>query len=413
MLKQPSSSHLSTHIAVVLIVIGLISPVMGIVNNLQQTGSNVGSWNTEIIVPYWEAPVPENSADGRAISLVLDRDNRPHIAYYNATNREIRYVTRFNNKWIDERIVSSAGTSSVSIAVDAAGDPSISYGDGFHFGNLMYAEKKEGAWRVTRVDRGSYSGVENSSLGNAGQYSSLVLDDNGNPHISYNDGLNFGNLKYAVRKDGTWETERVDRGVNGILLGSTGYDSSLKLDSSKNPGISYRDGNYYGSLMYAEKKGEDWIITKIDTGWDWDNETIQDPAGDTGSFTALALDGDGNPVITYYDMKKKSLMNAQRMWPRTSFVNWPPDLQPISSTNDTGRYVSLAIDTKDHRHLSFYDATGKSLIYYQLDGRSILVRTVDSGGAGRYSSLALDASGSPHIAYYRAADNTIRYASGN
>lgn len=413
MSKQQSSSYLPILITVLLIFTGIVSPAAGIVNNREQFAADSGFWNTEIIVPHWEAPVPEHSADGRAISLVMDTNNRPHLAYYNVTNREIRYVTRINGKWMDELAGISAGTYSVSIAADGAGNPAISYGDGFHFGNLMYAEKTGGEWNVTRIDRGSYSGVEDSSFGNAGHYSSLVLDDSGNPHISYNDGLNFGNLKYAVRKEGMWKTERVDHGVNGALFGSTGYDSSLKHHPSGKPAISYRDGNYYGSLMYAEKNEVGWVITKVDTGWDWDNETIQDPTGDTGSFTALSLDCDGNPVIAYYDMKKKSLMNAQRMWPRTNFVNWPPGLQPTISANDIGQYVSLAIDTNDHRHISFYDATEGSLHYYKLDGRRIQVHAVDSGKAGRYASLALDSSGRPHIAYYHATDNTIRYASLN
>ena len=413
MFKQQSFKCLPILITVLLIITVLVSPTAGVVNNLQQSAASSGSWNIETIVLNWEAQVPENSMDGRAISLVMDKNNTPHLAYYDAKNGEIRYVSRVNGTWTDELVGSSAGTFSVSIAVDGADNPSISYGDGFHFGNLMYAEKIGGSWIVTSVDRGSYGGVEDSSLGNAGHYSSLVLDDLGNPHISYNDGRNFGNLKYAVRKNGEWESEIVDRGVNGFLFGSTGYDSSLNLDTSGNPCISYRDGNYYGTLMYAEKTQDHWVITKVDTGWDWDNETLQDSTGNTGSYTSLALDCDGNPVIAYYDMKKKSLMNAQRMWPRTEFINWPIGIPASLSADDTGGYVSLAIDRNDHRHISFYDAKEKSLNYYMLDGSQIRILTVDSGNAGRYASLALDSSGQPHIAYYHAADNTIRYASLN
>lgn len=116
----------------------------------------------------WEAPVPENSMDGRAISLVMDKNNMPHLAYYDTKNGEIRYVSRVNGKWTDELVRSSSGTFSVSIAVDGADNPSISFGDGFHFGNLMYSEKIGGSWIVTSVDRGSYGGVEDSSFGNAG-----------------------------------------------------------------------------------------------------------------------------------------------------------------------------------------------------------------------------------------------------
>lgn len=115
-------------------------------------------------------------------------------------------------------------------------------------------------------------------------------------------------------------------------------------------------------------------------------------------------------------MKKKSLLNAQSMWPRTVFINWPTGIPASLSADDTGSYVSLAIDRNDHRHISFYDATEKNvtektLNYYMLYGLPIRVLTVDSGNAGRYASLALDYSDQPHIAYYHAEDNTIRYAS--
>jgi hypothetical protein len=65
---------------------------------------------------------------------------------------------------------------------------------------------------------------------------SLVLDASGNPHISY---IADNILKYAVWTGSSWNIQTVD---------STGADNSLVLDDSGNAHISYR-GNE--GLKYA------------------------------------------------------------------------------------------------------------------------------------------------------------------
>lgn len=48
-----------------------------------------------------------------------------------------------------------------------------------------------------------------SRKGEIGRFTSIALDDSGNPHISFQDFSN-GDLKYATKTEGSWNIETVD-----------------------------------------------------------------------------------------------------------------------------------------------------------------------------------------------------------
>ena len=66
-------------------------------------------------------------------------------------------------------------------------------------------------------------------------------------------------------KAADWVTETVDN------EGSVGWKSSLALDSSNNPQISYYDFTNY-DLKYTHKSGNDWVTETVDSagnvGWE-------------------------------------------------------------------------------------------------------------------------------------------------
>ncbi|MEN6340970.1 MAG: PKD domain-containing protein [Methanospirillum sp.] len=170
--------------------------------------------------------------------------------------------------------------SFTSLALDSAGNPSISYFDQSH-GNLKYAAYNGSAWTSQTVD----------PAGSVGQYTSLALDGAGNPRISYYDGINR-DLKYSAWNGSAWHTETIDTG------GIVGQYTSLALDSAGNPSISYFDVTNC-DLKYAAYNGSAWTNQTVDTG------------GIVGQYTSLALDSAGNPCISYYDGSNEDLKYAR------------------------------------------------------------------------------------------------------
>jgi len=116
--------------------------------------------------------------------------------------------------------------------------------------------------------------VDNS--GWVGQGTSLALDSNGNPHISYCDRDNE-NLKYA-HFDGTWHIETV--------ASDWGWYSSIALDSNNYPHIAYYATGV--DLKYAYKDVSGWHIETVDS------------TGRVGEDSSIVLDSNDIPHISYY-----------------------------------------------------------------------------------------------------------------
>ena len=353
----------------------------------------------------WEIhTLSERARGGYSTSLALDSNDKVHIAHGDYTTHVLNYVI------IDPALLppptplpdpvpptppspfttpaSPAGTIKTvdsfgnvgkysSLALDAEGNPHISYHDVTN-NDLKYAYCNGSTWHVETVDYSTWLGL----------YSSLALDPSGNPCISYYDNWD-SDLKYAAWNGSAWNTQIVDPAGGGF--------TSLAIDSNGNPHISYFAGANC-DLKYAAWDGSSWRIQTVDSeGW-------------VGEFTSIALDSNGNPHISYYDITKGDLKYAS--WTGSGW-----QLQTVDSTGDVGWSTSLELDSSDNAHISYLDSTSAQLKYAAWTDLGWDIQIVDSVGNANFfqnwlncTSLALDSNGYPHISYFDGVMSNLKYA---
>lgn len=255
-----------------------------------------------------------------------------------------------------------------SLALDAQDRPRISYYD-LTNSALKYYNGATGRARIvgTRAD--------------VGLYTSIALDAAGKAHISY-----FNATRRSLRYyNGATETK-----VPLDTAGNVGQDTSIVVDANGKIHVSHYDqGN--GDLKYYN--GLTGTSIALDT------------VGRVGLYTSITLDSNGKPHISYYDKTNGNL----------KYYNGATGLDStLDSSGRVGLYTAIVLDRAGKPHISYYDLTNGSLKYY--NGAAGTAQSLDIKGldqVGLHTSIALDGAGKPHISHYDSTNGNLRYYNGS
>ena len=347
---------------------------------------------------------------GQYTSLALNASGQPVVSYLDRANSALKLATCTANcasaspTWQIVTVDSGGNVGEyTSLALNTSGQPVVSYSDATN-DDLKLATctancaSASPTWQIVTIDSG----------GDVGLYTSLALNTSGQPVVSYLDRTNSA-LKLATctancaSASPTWQIVTVDSG------GVVGQDSSLALNASGQPVVSYYDATN-SDLKLATCTAN--CATASPT---WQIVTV-DSVGAVGQNTSLALNASGQPLVSYYDDTNLDLKLATCT---ASCATASPTWQIV--TVDGGGFVggdsSLALNASGQPAVSYWDRTNSALKLATCTANCATasptwqIVTVDSvGDVGFYPSLALNTSGQPVVSYFDATNDDLKLA---
>jgi hypothetical protein len=346
---------------------------------------------------------------GLSTSMVLDASGYPVVAYRSdATNADLKVLHCGNADCTSGNSITSPDTEGdvgydTSLALDANGYPVVSYRD-----------KGTGDLKVLHCGNAdctagnSITAPDSAGLVTAVQ-TSLALDAAGNPVISYFDS-NTNDLKVMHCNDpncaGGGESI-----VSPDTYGVVGMFSSLALDSSGLPVVSYRDSE--GLLK---------VIQCYDANCEDSGMAVPDAVGASavaGNSTSLALDANDGPVVAYYDITNGDLKVLHCYEPGCAGGDGEPPkvITSPDTEGDVGKFASLALDGGGKPMVSYYDGTNGNLkILHCGDADctydNIITSPDTTDNVGAWTSLALDDNGNPVVSYFDETHGDLKVYHG-
>ena len=316
-------------------------------NQLRYATNDSGGWETSShVLP--DAPESLSLAFGSGVV---------HIAYYDWTDKTIKYVTKDGESWGGPFPIVEGHLP--SIVLDASGTVLLGYitDEGLH-----YATNGSGSWVPELIDVIGYAG-----------HSSLAVDPSDHIHISF--ATNQG-LKYATNISGEWATELID---------PDGEYSSISADFSGRAHMIYYDQRLH-DLKYATNSSGDWATETIDPSWQ------------AGKPSYMGVDASGYAHVYYFAGSAgegtylRHATNASGSWEWNIVGDLDYEREP----------PTVAVDSSGHAHICYFDASG-ALKYANNTGGSLAVETLPFG-ADRLGDICVDQLVYVHLAFKGGSD---------
>ena len=312
----------------------------GFVKNATLSG---GEWSIDTVAEgYFYGP----------LDIDIGPDDVAHIAYHDhqassfqPDKGDAAYAVLRNGEWEIEAAFDQGHDGwDNRLTVDSSGRPHMSAIDPEEFngnGVEYYHLNGAGEWVVENVGSGPLTYKYATSV---------AVDPEGNPHITYFDQRD-NDLALASRGESGWGIARVD------TEGDTGLFASLVIDDTGRFHISYlqRTSGTAGVVKYATRAADesDWDIAEIGT-----LDSLSFGFVGARNITSVAVGSDGSPRVAYSDEKALKLA----VWNGTE---WETETVVDAGLQTLGQLVSLKLDSEDHPHIAYFIVTNKG----PLEGR--------------------------------------------
>jgi len=331
------------------------------------------SYVTNSGATWAQETLDEDGIVGEHSSIAVDADGNVHIAYYDNSNSSLKYANNVDG-WNTEVVDNSSAMMgmSPSLTLDEEGNVHISYHDGDGARTLKYATNAGGSWDVRTLD----------GSGDVGIYSSIAIDHNGKVHIAYlNSAAN--NLKYTGNAEGDWIVGIIEN--SGTVTGQV----SLAVDSLNMVHVVYYRG---GNLSHAYQAESSWAKESLDS------------SGQLGFGLSMFIDPLDQIYVTYYN-KDLSLLK---------YINdvggqWGA-AEIIESDGVVGIGSSIKVDERGDEHIVYVDSDGSGVLKYAEKRNGIwMYQKIDLSGCGNVISMAIDSQDRAHVSYYNPVTKDLRY----
>lgn len=324
----------------------------------------------------WRRDVIDELGSFYNVTLVLDSQGRPNIAYYESTRNDIRFARWTGSRWerelVYDDLVDSDGN--LDLDLDSQDRPHVVFPDPA----LRYAVRIGARWEVSQIQKGWYDNVD------------LVLDAADQPHIVYLDHGGYpaeAAIEYLTRQGAEWRKSRL---AVAEILGAP----VLRFASNTGLHLLYRasvpEGN--GDLEYGRLTQQGWVTETVATGVIGDYDLALDREGrpyaaynleTAGTLTlflahraavsweteahravmyelSLALDGETPVEFVYYDYEADAVAFAR--YSRSAPAGWQA---PVTLGGGTrlwlDRAPSLAVDQAGNMYASFTTWAGRKM----------------------------------------------------
>ncbi|CAG1007194.1 hypothetical protein PHYC_03401 [Phycisphaerales bacterium] len=260
------------------------------------------AWNTGGAWQWTTVDGLDGSWVGSDTCMGRAADGTYHIVYQGAFG--LSWAHGGATTWTIEpdRVDSASGPLDVSMVLDSQGRPHVAYFDFSGSAPLKYTYWNGAAWM-----RGSEEIVQSNAwypwMESNNRF--LALDINGEPHVVFGDS-NF-DLWYYTLANGVWSREQIS---------NNGYDPSLVIGADNIPRVAFRQGD---RIVYGVRSGGGWTFEDVAAGQTGIsnirgiciavsdagvpfvcfgmsvNEDMYLARREAGGWTMSMIDGDGSP----------------------------------------------------------------------------------------------------------------------